>query len=561
MRVKGQDVIRFKKTDLVGFADAESDHEFLNNCFVETGNIEVLTNCNDPRCIILGRTGSGKTALVKRILQTQEHCIEISPEEMSLNYISNSNVIDFFDNIGVNLDLFYKLLWTHTFTVELIKNKYDITNREKKTAFLDRIKSIVEKDRSKEKAIQYLENWGDKFWEETEARVREITEEIENTLRASAGANFSNVSLDAEGAKKLSTSQKMELKERGTKVVNKIQIQDLNNLIRLLSDDIFSDKQNNFYIVIDKLDEEWIDSNIKHRLIKSLIESIKSFKRVSSVKIIIALRTDLKNRVIKNTLSEGFQEEKYRSLYLELQWSRQYIRAILESRVGHLFESMYTKHNVNLSHILPTSEINKRKPADYIIDRTFLRPREAIIFLNICIKKAEGGTKITVGNIKAGEMEYSKDRINSLEDEWRSDYPLLKKYADLISNKTSPFKAKTLISVFDDFALEIAALSGQGNDSDPILSSCKDYIYDKISDNFEIVKLIVSILYKVGMIGLKLNPHIGRQWSYLDEPEIPISSIDRETQIEVHETFWPILGTQRASSRQISSSSEASGPF
>jgi hypothetical protein len=545
MRIKGQDSIRFKKTDVVGFADAESDHEFLNNCFVETGNIEVLTDCNDPRCIILGRTGSGKTALVKRIIQTQEHCIEISPEELSLNYISNSNVIDFFDNIGVNLDLFYKLLWTHIFTVELIKNKYEITNPEKKVAFLDRIKSIVEKDRSKEKAIQYLETWGDKFWEETEARVKEITEEIEKTLKASAGGEYASINLNAEGAKRLNSTQKTELKERGTKVVNKIQIQDLNNLIKLLSEDIFSDKQNNFYIVIDKLDEEWIDSSVKHRLIKSLIESIKSFKRVSSVKIIIALRTDLKNRVIKNTISEGFQEEKYRSLYLELQWSRQYIRAILETRVSHLFESTYTKNNVQLSQILPNTDINKRKAADYIIDRTFLRPREAIIFLNICIKKAEGSTKITVGNIKAGEMEYSKDRMNSLEDEWRSDYPYLIKYTKIISDKHTPLKFKNLMQSLDDFALEMASLTQGDSDTDPIVKICKDYIYNNLTDEEIIPKTTISLLYKVGIVGLKLNPHIGRQWSYLDEPEIPVSSISDETQIEVHETFWPILGIQR----------------
>jgi len=49
---KDQNPIRFRRTDVIGFPDAESDTDFLNECFIETGDIEVLKNCSDPRCLV-----------------------------------------------------------------------------------------------------------------------------------------------------------------------------------------------------------------------------------------------------------------------------------------------------------------------------------------------------------------------------------------------------------------------------------------------------------------------------------------------------------------------------
>jgi len=55
----------FKKLDSVGAAAAEEDKRFLKACFVDTGDLDVLRDCADPRRIVLGRTGSGKTALLE----------------------------------------------------------------------------------------------------------------------------------------------------------------------------------------------------------------------------------------------------------------------------------------------------------------------------------------------------------------------------------------------------------------------------------------------------------------------------------------------------------------
>jgi type IV secretory pathway VirB4 component len=88
-----QDGFRFKSLDNIGVAAAEDDTDFLHDCFVDIGDLAVLANCQDPRSIIVGRTGSGKTALLERLLRSEERAIQIRPESLALSYISNSTIL------------------------------------------------------------------------------------------------------------------------------------------------------------------------------------------------------------------------------------------------------------------------------------------------------------------------------------------------------------------------------------------------------------------------------------------------------------------------------------
>jgi hypothetical protein len=43
---------RFRSPDTVGVADAESDRAFLKECFIDTGQLGLLSDCADHRRII-----------------------------------------------------------------------------------------------------------------------------------------------------------------------------------------------------------------------------------------------------------------------------------------------------------------------------------------------------------------------------------------------------------------------------------------------------------------------------------------------------------------------------
>lgn len=533
----------FRRNTNIGAADAESDEIYLEQCFIDTGDINSLLDCDDPKCIVLGRTGAGKTALLKHLISHADNAIELSPEALALSYVNNSQVLKFFEEAGVNLDVFYSLLWRHIITIELLKARYGINDRTKQLDFMDRMKSIFTRNKAKERALAYLEEWGDRFWEETEYRTKEFTRKLETDLKGAVNIDAKYFSLGAEGAKTLSEEELVVVRDNAQRVVSEVQVKELHDVISLLSEDLFNDRQKRYYIVIDRLDEDWVGDHVRFRLIKSLMETIRTFKKVHSVKIVIALRTDLHDRVLKETVSSGFQEEKFKSLYLPLRWNRQQLERLLADRVKFMFRRQYTREDVDLKDILPPNQIDQRTASDYILDRTFFRPREAIIFLNECISRAEGSTKITVQLLRQAEVTYSQQRLVSLADEWRRDYPNLQLSTSILVRRDIPF----CIDDIGDSDAEALALNilENGRMGDELFSAAERFYLGGKDTRNQFMETILSVHYAVGLVGIKPAPHLGRQWSYQDSPALMAGQLRSSSQIDVHKTFWASLGVLR----------------
>src|SRR5436190_11858098 len=175
---------KFRRNIDLGSLDAESD-KFLFDAFVEKDDLEILKNTKDPKCIILGRTGVGKSALIRYIENSEEHIVRIQPEAISLRHLSNSDIINYFQKLGVKLDLFYKVLWTHIFIVELIKLCFH-NNTSISKNFLEWVREKFP-DKKRKQAIEYLEKWEDKFWEHTEYRVKELETSLESRFKEEIG--------------------------------------------------------------------------------------------------------------------------------------------------------------------------------------------------------------------------------------------------------------------------------------------------------------------------------------------------------------------------------------
>jgi hypothetical protein len=532
------DKFRFRRHSSIGSAAAEEDEQFLSTCFVDTGDLTTLVDCRDPKRIILGRTGSGKTALLNR-LSEEKDAILISPESLAFNYLTNSNILQFFLEAGVNLDLFFKLLWRHVFAVELIKKKYGITNEATKRSFLSRITDILVRDRKKERAIDYLMQWGDQFWEPTEYRVKEITGQIENELKGSVATKLAPVELNVAAATKLTEEQKIDVVTRGQAVINNIQMRELSEVLDFLNDDIFNDEKQCFYICIDRLDENWVDDKYRYVLIRSLIETIRDFLRVRNVKLIAVIRTDLIERVFRLTRGPGFQEEKYRSLFLQLRWKESQLKEILDRRVNYMVRQTYTKKPVGYKELLP-SKIDKVSPVKYMLDRTLMRPRELIEFFNDCIELAEGSPTITKTMLIAAEGNYSKKRLRSLQDEWLSEYPSLIDFAFILRKSPHHFRVSDIDPVeVDSFCLDYATKHPEGDD---ILAIQARTLAEGLCSHLSLISMLLHVFYRTGIVGLKIETFESLQWCYSGTANIATDLIDSNTRVEVHPMFLRVLG-------------------
>lgn len=526
----------FKKNLSIGEAAAEDDTKFLQQCFIETGDLDILRDTEENKCIVLGRTGAGKSALLLKLKSSEDNVIEINPIDLSLNYLTNSDIIRFLEGLGVKLDIFYQLLWKHIFTVELLKKKYCIDSEQKNNSFFQTIRGITKKDKNKQKAIEYIEKWGDKFWLETDERVIEVARNVESEIKA--GIGFSDFSASAQ--EKMSEQTKKEVINRAQRIVNSIQIKELSNIICLLAEDIFDDPQNRFFIVIDELDKDWVDDSIRYKLISALLDTIKSFRKIRTVKIVVALRVDLLERTIQNNKSPGFQEEKYENMFLRVRWTQDQLERILDARINHLIKEKYTKNDVHFSDIFK-DEIDNKKPMTYIASRTLMRPRDAIVFVNTCLERAQDKPEITRSIISDAEKQYSEKRTTSLANEWVADYPRLRDYLQILIKQPSHFSIGAINKDdFDDFIADF--LQDESFPEDPLYKLAKEYLEGKKAQS-SILNSLFRTLYRVGAVGIKTNSFSEATWSHLNFKELTVGEVKPGSIVYVHPMLWRHLGT------------------
>lgn len=120
---------KFRKNSDIGKLDAETD-SFLSECFYKSDIYNGLLNYNGldsnpdfTKRIIVGRTGSGKTALLKMLSSDEliKGYDKIEAENTIFEHINNNIFISSLIDKGIDLRVFYKALWLHVLLVNSYK--------------------------------------------------------------------------------------------------------------------------------------------------------------------------------------------------------------------------------------------------------------------------------------------------------------------------------------------------------------------------------------------------------------------------------------------------------
>lgn len=546
MLKSGAQEFRFRKTDTVGAPAAEDDAEFLKACYVDTGDVKLLADINDIRLIVLGRTGSGKSALLKELEESMDGAvIRVSPEQLALTYVSKSSILNFFASIGVNVEPFFKLLWRHVLTVELLAHHFRNDTSAADTPLLEKVKQrfmgTAKRDRDVQDAANYLQQWGQSFWKDTEYRVKEVTSQIESKLDAQAKVTLGPKAAAIAGAvsagDRFSDTERTELVSRGQEIISGAQVQDLRKIFTML-DSVLDDRKSQYYVVIDNLDEDWVEERFRYKLIMSLIQTARSFNDVRNAKVILALRRDLIDRVFLLARDTGFQEEKFQALYLPLVWTRSQILEILDRRINHLVSRQYTKARVTHEDLMPT-HFRGLPIGDYIYSIA-RRPRDVIAFFNTCIKAAPEEPRVDADRLTLAEGDYSRNRLRALGEEWFADHPILVDLAKLIlAKRPSTF---TIGDVGDaelealclQFALEHQKAAGPRHPAfDVAIGQLKASEYKPV---------LFQTFYHVGLIGLKLSLYDAESWADETGRSISFAEISDDIGVVVHPAYRRALG-------------------
>ncbi len=172
-------------------------------------------------------------------------------------------------------------------------------------------------------------------------------------------------------------------------------------------------------VLVDRLDDSWDGTDQSKTLLIGLLKAAKSLNDQfglthddTGLEIIVFLRSDIYAGL------DFDEKDKHRSREHWITWTSQELRSMIEARLpdGETIDSILEEGNMRQS----------TAPFDYIVQRTFLRPREVIQYLTESKRRGDPDAAfISKENIKDAEATYSRWKVEDLKQEYRKAIPEL----------------------------------------------------------------------------------------------------------------------------------------
>ena len=540
--------ITLKPGSSIGEPAAEDDARYLDSCFVGHPAIDALKDTSSNQCLIVGRTGAGKSAVLCHFEKTLENVTRIDPKEVAFQYLGNSAVVREMSEQGVDLHTLYEFLWTHILTLHITQEFLGVKPGDGGPSVIDQLQSLLwndkkrqRKDKNVEVALNYLKEHGFTFFNTIEEVSAEFADEVVKKAAGDAGVSAEVFRLKVEGGSEWRESERRVFRRRAQEAVSSLQLRDLKETINALS--VCLEGQKKYYVVIDDLDLEWAgEDSTQYALIRALIESLKTFRRIPNLKIIAALREDLFEATIRETADKHFQLEKLEGVIRRLRWSDTQLKEIVRKRVTELFRFVYTKESVDFTDVIP-DQIQGKKIGDYLVERTLRRPRDIIAFVNKILSESEGvDLPLPAKAITKVERSHSADRLRALEDEWRSCHHLVGTYIHTVNGLDQPIQ---LSHFTEDNLMELIFEVGELNRGpcDQIEKiALMIYKRNKQDQIEKLAKELLACLYKLGVVGAKLSAGSPLEYSYEKKAVLSAKEISRDSTFWIHPMLAPTLG-------------------
>ncbi|WP_096366028.1 P-loop ATPase, Sll1717 family [Thiohalobacter thiocyanaticus] len=165
-------------------------------------------------------------------------------------------------------------------------------------------------------------------------------------------------------------------------------------------------------VAADRLDDSWDGSDVSQSLLIGLMKATKeindrfSHRDGTGLHVVTFLRSDI---------YQGLRfddKDKHRAVEEEISWNVDLLRDLVNARLpdGLTVDDIFEEGDMRGSIA----------PFNYLVKRTFLRPREIIQFLQLCQKRTPAGeTEIAKDTIRDAEELYSAWKVDDLKQEYR----------------------------------------------------------------------------------------------------------------------------------------------
>lgn len=379
---------------------------------------------NGEKCFIIGRKGSGKSAISEYI--TSQIRYNHFFEELRLGNFSFSEVVNIVNENDdeVNNDYFYVLVWKYIILGTVLRLMSKNKNIDSKiTEILSNV--FPENPWESKSFAKILRQW----------KFKELTLKIENYIDIKAERSDENQTFSL--IEKISYFQHL-IKE-------------------------FIDSDSNYYVIFDEVQDDLYDNELRIESVKKLRALLRAIgeikiefrKNCSNILPLIFLRDDTFEMIDYN------DKDKWRDFTITLNWTEVKIKKMLAHRISKTINSNEILNFDNAwKFYFPTkyakTVYGNKEIFSLISNHTYLRPRDFVDFFITCCNRAINNDIDDLQKVYFSALkELSKSIRESIESELSGLLINIKEIMNLFSQqRLKAFSFKSFEKEYDEIFYE-----------------------------------------------------------------------------------------------------------
>ena len=300
----------------------------------------------------------------------------------------------------------------------------------------------------------------------------------------------------------------------------------LEEIARLIPDIELACRSRPVVILVDELDKGWDASEDARCFASGLFQACLALNRIDGLSVCMTLRQELYDEIPE--LYEDVQ--KYRDIVEKIAWGERELLAMIAARIRRSVPKLRNLSDEQVwarffEYRLPDGT----KSFDYVLARTFHRPREVIQFCAEVIQGARrSGTMACIDRERIEQVEhrYSHERLQDTAAEFRFSYP-------------------GLASVFEVFRGGPQRLSREELEYTCLRISDGDVGVDRRAEawveRFD-EQGIVEVLWHVGFLQAGVRRSGAPDQEFISRHTFPHAGVRRAEEFRIHPMFAAYLG-------------------
>ncbi|MFI6247267.1 P-loop ATPase, Sll1717 family [Streptomyces sp. NPDC051016] len=445
------------------------------------------------KMLIIGRKGSGKSAICMRLMSDAGHSggkVLVTPDEAAGEEIRR------FELQGLPGDSAKALIWRYVFAVHAARHVVAHA-RDTHGKKPDSVKALA----------RFLKQNGEgpDGGGRLVERLAQGARGLQGSLSLEAFGVKANLDLAQSPSEGARAARQLEIVEQGV----------ARALAELGCDGVVHPP---LLVMVDQLEQVWSAEPDSNSMVIGLLLAAKHAAGLygRSVRFLLFLRAD-----IYDSLSFG-EGDKFRGDELRITWAEQALRELALARARASLGPGLTEDQL-WKELFPQT-VGGEEITAYLFGRCLPRPRDAIQFLNVCVEKAwleQERDRITEADVEQAGRQFSQWKLQDLASEYLVAHPFLRNLFPLFQNAGYVVTRTGLTRRFE-------AAAGTLHHDFPAYA------------NVLTLSGVIDVLYGAGFLGVRRGNNV----VYAGDDGLPVQP--HETEFQVHPCFRAALGATRA---------------